>query len=248
MRSFAELLDEAQDVPVDGWDFSWFAGRATEERTPWGYTALLAAHMSGADRALDIQTGGGEVLAGLTRAPRLLRATEAWPPNVALARQRLSALGAEVVESPEDAPLPFADAAFDLVAARHPVRIDLAEVARVLSDGGTLLTQLVGAGSNRQLFEYLMGPQEVGHDRWIEPAARAAALDVVELRSAACRVEFFDVGAVVVFLRKVIWTVPDFSVRRYRDRLRDLDRQIRRDGVFRAHSRRILVQARRIDR
>ena len=31
---------------------------------------------------------------------------------------------------------------------------------------------------------------------------------------------------------KVIWTVPDFTIDRYRDRLRALHDQIERDGVF----------------
>ena len=32
------------------------------------------------------------------------------------------------------------------------------------------------------------------------------------------RAEFFDIGAVIYFLRKVVWTVPDFTVDRYRER------------------------------
>jgi hypothetical protein len=32
--------------------------------------------------------------------------------------------------------------------------------------------------------------------------------------------EFFHVGALVYFLRKVIWFVPDFTVEKYRDRLK----------------------------
>jgi hypothetical protein len=31
---------------------------------------------------------------------------------------------------------------------------------------------------------------------------------------------FYGVGAVVYFLRLVVWIVPDFSVEKYRDRLR----------------------------
>ena len=57
--------------------------------------------------------------------------------------------------------------------------------------------------------------------------------------------EFFDVGAVVFFLRKVIWTVPDFTVDRYRRRLRELHDQIEHDGVFRSTTSRTLFEARR---
>ena len=54
---------------------------------------------------------------------------------------------------------------------------------------------------------------------------------------------FDDVGAVVYFLRLVIWTVPDFTVEKYRVRLHDLHDQIQRDGPFVAHSTRFLIEA-----
>src|SRR6202042_1825875 len=97
--TFDELVAEGEAEPVAGWAFSWFAGRATEERPAWGYSGLLAEAIAGAQAVLDIQTGGGEVLAGaIRRPPPRLAATESWPPNVALARQRLGPLGGTVTE------------------------------------------------------------------------------------------------------------------------------------------------------
>jgi hypothetical protein len=40
--SFDELVSEADGAPVDGWDFSWLDGRATEERPSWGYQRLMS--------------------------------------------------------------------------------------------------------------------------------------------------------------------------------------------------------------
>jgi hypothetical protein len=57
--------------------------------------------------------------------------------------------------------------------------------------------------------------------------------------------EFFDVGAVVWILRKCVWWVPDFTVNGYRDKLHELDKLIRRDGAFVAHSTRHLIEATR---
>ena len=54
---------------------------------------------------------------------------------------------------------------------------------------------------------------------------------------------FDDIGAVVYFLRLVIWIVPGFTVERYRDRLRALHEQIQRDGPFVAHASRFLIEA-----
>ena len=75
--------------------------------------------------------------------------------------------------------------------------------------------------------------------------AQAAGLEVTRLESQALRVEFFDVGAVIYFLRKVLWTVPDFSVERYRGRLAALHEQIEADGQFTCHAQRYLIEARR---
>src|SRR3954452_16110495 len=102
-RRFGELVEEAAAAPVDGWDFSWLDGRATEQRPSWGYQRLLGGRLAAATAALDIQTGGGEVLtgAGATNFPPLLVATEGWPPNLARATALLRPLGVCVVADRE---------------------------------------------------------------------------------------------------------------------------------------------------
>ena len=249
-RTFEDLVAEAEAAPVDGWDFSWFEGRATEERPSWGYARAMGERLARASAALDIDTGGGEVLASAPQLPRLTVATEGWPPNVAKATALLHPRGAVVVASPQGAPLPFADGAFDLVTSRHPVRAHWDEIARVLRPGGTYFSQHVGPASVFELVEYFLGPQSEGarnsrHPERARAAAEAAGLEVVDLRSERLRIEFFDIGAVVHFLRKVIWMVPGFTVDRYRPQLRALHEEIETKGPFVAHSARFLVEARK---
>jgi len=74
--------------------------------------------------------------------------------------------------------------------------------------------------------------------------ARAAGLDIVDLRDERLQVVFEDVGAVAYFLRKVLWTVPGFTIGGYRPELLRLHRLIEREGTFVSHSRRLLVEAR----
>ncbi len=246
--TFEELVAEGAAVPLEGWDFSWFDGRATEERPPWGYARLMGERMARASAALDVETGGGEVLATVERPPPLLVATESWPPNAALARARLRSLGAHVVTVADGPTLPFADASFDLAVSRHPVVVLWEEIARVLRPGGTYLSQQIGPGSNRELTDLMMGPQPVNPGRSRErarAAVAAAGLVLVDLRAGALRVEFFDVAAVVHFLRKVHWTVPGFTPEAYDAPLRAVHEIIRRDGVFVSHAQRLLVEARR---
>jgi SAM-dependent methyltransferase len=246
--SFEDLVAEGAAVPVEGWDFSWFDGRASEERPPWGYARMMAERMARTQAALDIQTGGGEVLAQVTQPPPVLAATESWPPNVAIARRNLAPLGAAVAEVADDADLPFPADSFDLVVSRHPVEVDWPEIARVLRPGGTYFSQQVGAGSNRALTDFMMGPQPVSQARSSAVAAAAAedaGLTVTDLREASLRTVFDDVGAVVYFLRKVLWTVPGFTVAGYREPLRRLHDKIQAGGPFVAHAQRFLIEARK---
>gem|GEM_PF-4963828 len=92
---------------------------------------------------------------------------------------------------------------------------DDAEIGRVLRPGGTF-SQQVGTGSNRELTDFMMGPQPVSQARSASQArvqAEAAGLVVTDLREQALRTVFSDVGAVAYFLRKVLWTAPAFPDR-----------------------------------
>ncbi|MEV6863149.1 class I SAM-dependent methyltransferase [Streptosporangium subroseum] len=247
-RTFEELVAEAESVSVDGWNFSWLDGRATEERPSWGYSRLVGERMAHAVAALDIQTGGGEVLAGVPRLPSLTVATESWPPNIALATARLRPRGVAVVADDDEPRLPFGDGVFDLVISRHPVTTWWEEIARVLQPGGTYLSQEVGPGSVGELTEFFMGPQPSGSARDPErarAAAEAAGLEVVDLRPESLRMAFHDIGAVIYFLRKVIWIVPGFTVDRYRGELGTLHDRILATGPFEAHATRFLIEARK---
>ena len=247
MTTFEDLLREGEAVPTAGWNFDWFEGRATEERPSWGYSGLLAEHMAEAEAALDLQTGGAEVLAGIPKAPKTLCATESWPPNLEIARRNLAPLGGTVVEARDTDDLPFDDGAFDLVVSRHPTTVLWDEIARVLKPGGIYLSQGIGDGSNRELSEALMGPLPApapdGGAAWVTSAATAAGLSIITHKHQSLRAEYYDIGAIVHFLRKVLWTVPDFTVERYRPQLAALHQRIEREGPFVSYARRYLLKA-----
>jgi SAM-dependent methyltransferase len=247
VRSFDELIDEAERVPIDGWDFSWLDGRATEARPSWHYAERVAERAAAVETMLDVQSGGGEMLATLPQLPAVMVASEGYAPNVVIAARRLRPRGAFVVAAHDDrAALPFAGGAFELVTSRHPIDTWWDEIARVLRPGGTYFSQQVGPQSMREVSEFFMGPRPAGSKRdplLARRAAETAGLVVRDLREERLRATFDDIGAVVYFLRLVVWTVPGFTVDRYRDRLHDLHDQIQRDGPFVAHSTRFLIEA-----
>jgi SAM-dependent methyltransferase len=251
-RSFDDLVAQAAEAPIVGWDFSWLDGRATEERPSWHYSERVAERAARARRQLDLECGGGELLAGLPRFPPLLVGAEGYEPNARLAAQRLRPRGGHVVAiEPVRQALPFASGAFDLVTSRHPVTTWWSEIARVLGPGGTYFSQQVGPHSVRGLSEFMLGPLPPGDGRDPQAARRAAeaaGLVVRDLRLERLRTVFYDVGAVVYFLRLVIWIVPGFTVEGFRDRLRALHDQIQRDGSYVAHASRFLIEAVKPDR
>ena len=69
-----------------------------------------------------------------------MAATESWPPNLDRATRLLGPRGVVVVADPDEPPLPFADAAFDLVLSRHPATVWWDEIARVLQSLAAMQT------------------------------------------------------------------------------------------------------------
>ena len=78
--------------------------------------------------------------------------TEAWPPNVPVATQRLSPMGIGVIHS-SNIRLPFQSGAFDLVLNRHE-ELEPYEIARVLAPEGCVLTQQVGRNMWKEIVEF----------------------------------------------------------------------------------------------
>jgi len=248
-RSFEALVAEATSAPIRGWNFEWLDGRATEERPSWHYSKLVAERFEQSRRALDLQSGGGEMLASLPNFPPLLVATEGYLPNLIHATDRLRQRGGFVVATDDEHELlPFCDATFDLVTSRHPVTTWWTEIERVLLPGGSYLSQQVGPDSVRELSEFIMGPwpEESARDpRLAEQQAVEAGLVVTDLRLERLRMVFYDIGAVIYFLRLVIWIVPSFDAQHYRDQLWSLHEQIERDGQYVTHATRFLIEARK---
>lgn len=210
-----------------GWDFSDLRRRMREDALPWSYPDLARAHLAHAGSALDLGTGGGEMLLSLGDVlPTDVVATEGWGPNVPVATAALAPHGIDVVpyDAESDPTLPFPDDRYDVVLARHEA-YDAAEVARVLRPGGAFLTQQVDGRDVVELRELLDEPVRYPYvrlDRFADDA-RAAGLEPLEAREWAGQIAFDDVTTLLRYLRRVPWDVPDdFEVDRYRTALQDL--------------------------
>lgn len=246
-RRFEELVAEAERAPIRGWDFGWLDGRAVEERPTWHYFDVVADAAATASSMLKLEVGDGRLIAALPSVPKRTVGTEGYPPNVAIAGPRLRARGAQLIWTDDARPLlPLTGGSFELVISRHPIDTWWSEIARVLQRGGRYLSQQVGPYSLRELSELLMGPLPPGSRRDPEDARRSAehaGLVVTDLRQERPAVEFYDIGAVVYFLRLVVWIVPGFTAARFEDQLRRLHEHIETTGSFRTTASRFLIEA-----
>ena len=75
-------------------------------------------------------------------------------------------------------------------------------------------------------------------------AARAAGFEVLQVRAERLRAEYYDIAAVAHFLRKVVWTVPGFTIEKFRPQLRAVHDEITATGRFVSYATRVLIEAR----
>ena len=215
------------DRPTEGWDFSSFGSALQTDEPPWDYADLARDALAGAQRGLDLGTGGGEVLSGLASSlPPTMVATEGWEPNIEVARAALAPLGVDVVpyDSESDPRLPFDDASFDVVINRHESYV-AEEVRRVLRPGGVYLTQQVDGRNFSELQAIFGGRSAYPHINLPELSAeaRAAGLEIAQTWEWAGATRLADVDTLVSYARMVPWEVPeDFGVDRYATELLDL--------------------------
>jgi len=245
-RSFEKLVQEALDQEFSGWDFSWMRGRYYESEPFWGYRGMVQKRMKGIDSMLDMGTGGGEFLASLKDLPTKTYATESYPPNIPIATERLEPLGVKVVPLKDDNALPFPDDMFNLVINRHE-SYDLSEVIRILKPSGIFLTQQVGPRNCAQLNQYLNAPLDPETAEWSLQQEKQAFLDagftVTTCHEQVLESNFYDIGAVVFYLKVIEWQIDGFSVEKYEQRLREMHSLIERQGAFYATEQRFLIEA-----
>lgn len=234
---------------IHGWDFSHIEGRYDEERDlPWDYDAIVRSYVQPEKKLMDYDTGGGEYLLSLGHLPENTAATEGYPPNVALCRERLLPLGIDFRPCDDPARLPFDSGAFDVLINRHG-DYDPAECRRVLRPGGVFITEQVGADNDRDLVEMVLPGLEKPYPHQTLGEQSRAFTEAgfhVELACEAYRpIVFYDVGAFVWFARVLPWEFPGFSVDRCFERLLRMQAVVEKEGKVQGTIHRFLIVAKK---
>ncbi|HVY03637.1 MAG TPA: hypothetical protein VG983_08285, partial [Caulobacterales bacterium] len=100
MTSSVQIAQWERDEAAgfEGWDFAYISRRSSQGEPPWSYRDRAAELIRASQRLLDVDTGGGEMLASLAPLPPGAAAIEGYRPNVGLARARLASFGVAVEE------------------------------------------------------------------------------------------------------------------------------------------------------
>ncbi|WP_377865207.1 class I SAM-dependent methyltransferase [Bacillus sp. R86525] len=248
---FSALLESAK-TNFSGWDFSFISGtgRMNSEPLSWSYGSTAFQLMQRAKSMLDMGTGGGEFLSMLQPFPPTIYATESYAPNVPIARKKLESLGVTVVEVTDDTALPFQDGQFDLIVNQHE-SYAASEVKRILSTNGTFLTQQVGGLDCAELNEQFGTPLNSEFSSWSLKMAcnelKENGFTILEAKEEFPLQRFYDVGAVVYYLKAIPWQIPDFTVDSYTEELYRIHEIILQKGYFDVKQHRFIIKANHVE-
>ncbi len=220
VRNVLDVWKKEEKTHFEGWDFSHIRKRMHQDKPPWDYTSIARRLAKSSSKALDIDTGGGEVLLRI-EPPEGSYAAEGYKPNVAVARKNLKGAGVNVVYADAAHKLPFKDKTFDLVLNRHGA-INAKEIFRVLKKDGYFLTQQVDSTTNLIDLMRVFGSEPkwtFNNLKFRKAEMKKLGFQVIRSKQWKGKITFKDVGAIVYFLKSIPWTVDEFSVKKYHHQL-----------------------------
>ncbi|MEE6182606.1 class I SAM-dependent methyltransferase [Bacillus pretiosus] len=244
---FLTLLESA-NTNFSGWDFSFISetGRMKSEPLSWSYGSTAFQLMQHAESMVDMGTGGGEFLSMLQPFPSTIFATEGYAPNVPIARKKLEPLGVTVIEVTDDTALPFQDGQFNLIINQHE-SYAASEVKRILSPNGIFFTQQVGGLDCAELNEQFNTPLNSEFASWSLEAAccelKENGFTILEEKEEFPFQRFYDIGAIVYYLKAIPWQIPDFTVEGYNEELYRIHEIILQKGYFDVKQHRFMIKA-----
>src|SRR5574344_1124644 len=229
-----EYLESEYNSKFSGWDFSYVKGKMQEDILPWNYKEIVKKNLSNKKSLLDIDTGGGEFLYSIDNLPKNTFATEGYEPNIPIATKRLSEKGIILKAVKNNDHLPFEDNYFDIVINRHG-SYNINEIKRILKNSGVFITQQVGSLNAVDLNSSL-GIKLDNISDWCLISNindfNAAKIKIIESDENIGKYRFYDIGAIVYYLKCIPWQVTDFSVKKYMDRLEIINDIILKKGYI----------------
>jgi SAM-dependent methyltransferase len=247
---FKSIWKQEEEIAhIHGWDFSHIHGRYEEENDlPWNYEQIIRQYLKNNIKLMDYDTGGGEFLLSLHHPYSNTAATEGYPPNVRLCKERLLPLGIDFRECNNPSAIPFADESFDLIINRHG-EFNAKEIYRLLRSNGVFITEQVGGDNDRDLVEMVLPETENPFPHLNLQEQRKhfenAGFHILKAEEAYRPIKFYDVGAFVWFAHIIEWEFPNFSVDKCFEHLLKMQEMIEEKGTIKGTIHRYLIIARK---
>lgn len=245
MKKIEEQWYKEEKMFFEGWDFSYLENRWKSEPLSWSYEEIVKEYLTADKKLLDIGTGGGEFLLSLNHPYENTAATESWQPNIELCQKNLVPLGIDFCPTKSGEKINLRSNSFDIIVDRH-AEYDEKEIKRLLKPGGVFITQQVGSRNCSDLAERLnKNPQKV------ELFSLQTEMQKFEKENFFVKriaeeypwLTFTDVGAIVYFAKRIVWTFPDFSVENNCEQLKKLQVQLNKDKEIKTVQHRFLLIA-----
>ena len=241
---------EEEAAYIHGWDFSHISGRyEVVADLPWDYEKTVRHYLKDSMDILDYDTGGGEFLLSLKHPFHKTAATEGYPPNVELCREKLLPFGIDFKACQNPAEIQFEKERFDMVINRHG-NFCPEELYRIIKKGGLFITEQVGEDNDRDLVEMVLPDTEKPFPhlnlREQKKAFEEAGFAILEEAEAYRPVRFYDVGAFVWFAHIIEWEFPGFSVDGCFDYLLEMQKTVEEKGRIEGTVHRYLIVAQKL--
>ncbi|SDZ41195.1 class I SAM-dependent methyltransferase [Bacillus sp. 166amftsu] len=199
---------------INGWDFSKI--KSTSIGVQWNFYEKVKQACKPNGILLDIGTGGGEnilriassalLLIGIDNSNGMMKTAKSNLKKSCVANVRFIQMTSEDLQFPNDF--------FDVISSCHAPFV-ASEVAKVLKEGGTFLTQQVSEADKLNLKKAFGRGQSIGVDdgtlkeKYIQELKEAGFVEVHSFDYNA--IEYYQRAEDLVFLLKYTPTIPNFG-------------------------------------
>ncbi len=162
-----------------------------------------------------------------------------------IARKKLNPLGVEVVKVENDV-LKFADDYFDLIINRHE-SYSVEEVKRVIKNDGFFITQQVGSENCLGINRALGVKVDMGLGTWnldfAKQQLKKNRFKLIKSFEEFPKLRFYDIGALIYYLKAVPWQVDNFTVESFKPKLKEIHKVIQSNNYFEVSEHRFFIVA-----
>ncbi|MUG68986.1 methyltransferase domain-containing protein [Paenibacillus campinasensis] len=198
----------------NGWDFSQV--KCVTEDAPWDLYREVTNVCKKSDILLDIGTGGGEAILSIAESAWLLIGIDRSAGMIETATRNVAKSGKSNVRffKMDAEHLEFPHRFFDIVTCRHS-EFSATEIAKVIVNGGTFLTQQVSENDKINIKEAFGRGQAWGttpgtlKQTYLDALSRAGFSDIQSLEYNVN--EYYQTAEDLIFLLKHTPIIPGFG-------------------------------------